>query len=237
MKIKVIFDKDTDRKNLNVGWGVSFLIEENILFDTGEKGEWLIDNMEKLKVDIKKIRKIVISHDHWDHTGGLWELLKRVENVKVYGCRGFSERFKAEVSKLGAEFVESDAVREIEKNIFVTGEMVGNYKGMFISEQALVVSTNNGLTVVTGCSHPGIVKIVEKVKSDFAGERIWLVMGGFHLMNKEKREIDLIVDSFVKMGVVNAGPTHCTGYDAQGEFKKVYKDKYVAVKVGGTIEV
>jgi len=237
MKIRIIFDKDTDKKNLNTGWGVSFLIGDSVLFDTGEKGEWLLDNMEKLKVDIKKIKKIVISHDHWDHTGGLWELLKKTENVKVYGCHGFSEEFKNRVRELDAEFIESDTINEIENGIFVTGEIKGRYKDEHISEQALVVKTNNGLTVITGCSHPGIVKVIEKVKNRFLKEKIWMVFGGFHLMNKERREINLIVDSFIKMGVVNTGPTHCTGYDAQEEFKKAYKDKYIAVKVGNTIEV
>ena len=237
MKIRIIFDKDTGRRGLNTGWGVSFLIGDSVLFDTGEKGEWLLDNMENLGVNIKKIKRIVISHDHWDHTGGLWELLKKTGGVSVYSCRGFSEEFKDRVRKLGAELIESDTVNEIESGVFVTGQIKGRYKEEYIFEQALVMKTDNGLTIATGCSHPGIVKIIEKVKGDFPGDKIWMVFGGFHLMNKERREIKLIVDNFIKMDVVNAGPTHCTGYDAQEEFKRVYKDKYIAIKVGDTIEV
>ena len=76
MKIQVLFDKDSEDKKLHIGWGVSFLIDDKILFDTGEKGEWLLENMRFLKVSIDKIEAIVISHDHWDHWGGLWDLLK-----------------------------------------------------------------------------------------------------------------------------------------------------------------
>ena len=47
MKIKILFDKDTKNKRLYTGWGVSFLIDEKILFDTGENGQWLMENMEK----------------------------------------------------------------------------------------------------------------------------------------------------------------------------------------------
>ena len=237
MKIRIIFDKDAGRRGLNVGWGVSFLIGNSVLFATGEKGEWLLDNMESLGVDIKKIKKIVISHDHWDHTGGLWELLKKTENVKVYGCRGFSEEFKNRVRERGAELIELDTINEIESGIFVTGQIRGRYKEEYISEQALVIKTDNGITIVTGCSHPGIVKIIEKVKSEFLTEKIWMVLGGFHLMNKERREIKLIVESFIKLSVVNTGPTHCTGYDAQEEFKRAYEDNYIAIKVGDAIEV
>ena len=73
MQIKVLFDKDALNKTLYAGWGVSFLIGESILFDTGENGEWLIHNIKQLKVDLNKLQAAVISHDHWDHTRGLWE--------------------------------------------------------------------------------------------------------------------------------------------------------------------
>ncbi|MFA5101478.1 MAG: MBL fold metallo-hydrolase, partial [Candidatus Omnitrophota bacterium] len=76
MNIKVLYDKNTTNKKLHTGWGVSFLIDDTILFDTGEKGESLLENMRSLGVDINKIEAVVLSHDHWDHTGGLWDLLK-----------------------------------------------------------------------------------------------------------------------------------------------------------------
>ena len=68
MKVKVLFDKVAGKKELITGWGVSFLIGDEVLFDTGENGEWLVKNIRELKVDIDKIKAVVISHDHWDHT-------------------------------------------------------------------------------------------------------------------------------------------------------------------------
>ena len=58
-KIKVLFDKDTLDKRLKSGWGLSFLIDENVLFDTGENGKYLLRNMEVLSVNIEKIEKTV----------------------------------------------------------------------------------------------------------------------------------------------------------------------------------
>jgi len=57
---------------------------ENILFDTGAKGKILLNNIEKLDVDIEKISKIVISHEHWDHYGGLKALVPLVRDIELY---------------------------------------------------------------------------------------------------------------------------------------------------------
>jgi len=61
-------------------WGVSIWIEEKetaVLFDTGGDPSTLWDNMVNSKVDIKKLSKIVISHNHWDHVNGLPILLEK----------------------------------------------------------------------------------------------------------------------------------------------------------------
>jgi len=210
MKVRILFDKDTKDKKLHTGWGVSFLIDEGILFDTGEKGSWLVENMKNLNVDINKIEAVVISHDHWDHTGGLWELLKKKEGLTVYACPNFSREFKEKTGELKGKLIETKKFAEITKNIFVTGEIEGKYKGQYMPEQALVVKTDKGLTVITGCSHPGIVKIVENVKKNFPNEGIHLVFGGFHLIDKDRRTVEFIVSEFKNLGVKKAGPTHCT---------------------------
>ena len=237
MEIRVIFDKEAQDERLKTGWGVAFLVDNKILFDTGEKGEYLLSNMALLGIDPKTIEGVVISHDHWDHTGGLQDLLKAAGPLKIYACPHFSREFKDKVKSAGAELVENSHFSRIAENIFVTGEISGEYKGVSIAEQALVAKTQNGLTIVTGCSHPGIVKIVEAVKKEFPQEKIFFVFGGFHLMDKQRREIQLIIDEFKKLGVIKAGPTHCSGYQAQEMFKQAYGDNAVEIKVGGKLEV
>ncbi|MEA2015826.1 MAG: MBL fold metallo-hydrolase [Actinomycetota bacterium] len=237
MKIQVLYDKEAVRKGLHSGWGVSFLINDEILFDTGENGGRLLDNMKKLNVDIGKISSVVLSHDHWDHTGGLWHLLKRREGLKIYSCPCFSPEFKKRVKKLKGRIIESDGIKEIKKNIFVTGEIAGEYKGSYMGEQSLVMKTGRGLIIATGCSHPGIIKIIKQVIMDFPGMKIYLVFGGFHLLHKSEEEIRPIAEEFKELGIEKAGPTHCTGDQAQMIFREVYKDNYVHIKVGLTLEV
>jgi len=237
MKIKILFDKDAEKRKLHSGWGVSFLVDNRVLFDTGENGKWLIKNMGLCKVDIDRIQAVVISHDHWDHQGGLWELLKRRKNIRVYACPNFSAEFKNKVKKLKGRLIKKKKPAEILKDIYITGEIAGEYKGEYMPEQALVIKTAKGISVITGCAHPGIIKILNNVKNNFSKENFYAVIGGFHLMNKDEHLIEIIVDRFKKMGVKKPGATHCSGTIAKEIFKRNYKKDFLQIRVGTEIEI
>jgi 7,8-dihydropterin-6-yl-methyl-4-(beta-D-ribofuranosyl)aminobenzene 5'-phosphate synthase len=237
MEINTIFDNETIDKKLRKGWGLSFLVGQKILFDTGENGLWLLENIRNLDIDAGRIDAVVISHDHWDHTGGLWEILKNRKGLKVYACPNFSSEFKKKVKELKGELVESDRATKIVDNIYTTGEIAGEYKGQYMPEQALVVKTDKGLAVITGCSHPGIVKMVKKVKKDFGSEKIHLVFGGFHLIDKYEPEIRSAAEELKEIGVEKVGPAHCSGYDAKLIFKEIYGDNFIPIKAGVKFEI
>nr|AEI30594.1 metallo-beta-lactamase superfamily protein [uncultured microorganism] len=237
MRIKVLFDKRALIEKFHTGWGVSFLIDDKILFDTGEKGDWLLENMRSLGVNIDKIEAVVISHDHWDHWGGLWDILKERKGLKVYSCPGFSKEFKDKVKEAQAELVENERVTEIMPDIYITGEIPGAYHGKYMAEQAMVLKTKNGLTIITGCAHPGILKMIEKAKTKFPAEPIYLVLGGFHLMESDRRAIEIVAENFKTMGITKAAPTHCSGEIAEDIFKKYYTENFVSIKVGQEMEV
>jgi 7,8-dihydropterin-6-yl-methyl-4-(beta-D-ribofuranosyl)aminobenzene 5'-phosphate synthase len=236
MQIKVLFDSQTLDKSLFGGWGISFLVGKDLLFDTGERGDWLLNNMEKMNVSPKDLKAIVISHDHWDHTSGLWQLLKHNRQVKVYACPNFSLDFKENVKTFGAELIEVANFTQVAKNIYTTGEIAGKYIGEYIAEQAVLVESEKGLVVLTGCAHPGIITILERVK-DNLGNRIYMVLGGFHLIEEDRRIIELIISKFCKLGVEKVGPTHCSGKETEKLFKEEYKDNFIPVKAGMKLEV
>ena len=237
MQVKIIFDNEAISKKLSIGWGFSCLVNDNILFDTGEKDGYLFENMRNMDIDISHIKTAVISHDHWDHTGGLWRLLEQNKGIKVYSCPNFSAQFKNTVKQLEGSLIEADRFTEIAKDIFVTGEISGIYKGQYIPEQALIVKTKNGISVITGCSHPGIIKMLGKVNEQFPHEQIYSVFGGFHLMDEDNRFIEIIANKFREMKIKKAGPTHCSGKKAEEIFKEKYSDNFIALKAGQVLDV
>ncbi|MGD9014855.1 MAG: MBL fold metallo-hydrolase [Candidatus Omnitrophota bacterium] len=236
MQVKVLFDKQALSNKLHTGWGVSFLINNRILFDTGENGQWLIDNMHQMNVEIDKLQAIVISHDHWDHTGGLKEILKKMK-LRVYGCPNFSIDFKDKIDYLNSELISLNKITEISQNIYSTGEITGLYAGREIAEQAMVMRTDKGISVLTGCSHPEIIKILTKIKSEFPKEKFYLVAGGFHLIEQDARLVKIIAEDFKNLEVAKVGPTHCTGKEAEDILKDAYKDDFLPIRVGQTIEI
>ncbi|MDP8216829.1 MAG: MBL fold metallo-hydrolase [Candidatus Kaelpia imicola] len=237
MKTEIFFNNNVINKKFSAGWGFSCLVNSCILFDTGESGKYLFNNIKIMRADISRVEAVVISHDHWDHTGGLWELLKKRKELKVYACPGFSREFKEKVKKLQGKLVEADKFTKIEKNIFITGEISGSYDGQYMPEQALIVKTENGISVITGCAHPGVVKMVEKVKEEFPKEQLYFVFGGFHLMDKDKRAVEVVVERFKEMNVKKVGPTHCSGRKAENIFEDRYGSGFVSIKAGQVFEI
>ena len=236
MKITVIFDSVSARKDLSTGWGVSFIINDKVLFDTGEKGAYLIKNLSALKINTGAIESAVISHDHWDHQGGLWALLEKTKHLKVYACPGFSKEFKARVSSGGGRLIEAGAFTKIAKDVYITGEIAGEYASQYMPEQALVLKTRRGLAILTGCAHPGIIKIIENVRKNTSGT-IYLVGGGFHLIDSPQSTVASIIEKFRCLEVKKVAPLHCTGKEAAALFKEAYGDDFIEAKAGQTIVV
>ena len=67
--------------------GLSFLIEadgEKILFDTGQSAEVIAHNLDVLGEDLRDLQYVCLSHGHYDHTGGLRDIIKRTDRAKVF---------------------------------------------------------------------------------------------------------------------------------------------------------
>ncbi|MDP8213097.1 MAG: MBL fold metallo-hydrolase [Candidatus Zapsychrus exili] len=237
MDIKILFDSVALDNKFLTGWGVSYLIDDKILFDTGEDPYFLLSNMACMNAKIDDITTVIISHDHWDHTGGLEGILKTKKGINIYICHDFNQKFKDQIKNLHGIAIETDKITEIQKNIFTTGEMFGIYDGGYMPEQALIVKTENGITVITGCAHPGILEILEKVQENFPQEKLYFVLGGFHLKDTKRGEIEGIVARFKDMGVEKVGASHCSGKKAEEIFKEGYGENFIPIRIGQTLKI
>jgi len=231
-KITVLFDNFPYKEGLESSWGFSVLVNTpggDILFDTGGDGNMLLSNMQKLQIAPGNIDIIVFSHIHGDHTGGLFAFLKQNSDVNIFVPQAFGQKFKNKVVENGAEITEVGESRQICKDVYSTGQL-----GLLIKEQGLVLKTDKGLILITGCAHPGIVKMLKAVKEIF-NEDIVLAMGGFHLEWSTQGKIQKVISSFKELGVRNAGPCHCTGEKARAIFKTEYEEHFIELGAGRII--
>jgi 7,8-dihydropterin-6-yl-methyl-4-(beta-D-ribofuranosyl)aminobenzene 5'-phosphate synthase len=191
--------------------------------------------MERMNVDITQIEAVVISHDHWDHIDGLWDILKKRPDIIVYLCPGFSSECKKKIKNAGGRIVESSYSMKIGENVFLTGEIASIYKNEYMPEQSLIIKKDKGITVITGCAHPGIVRIVDRVIELFPDEHLHMIAGGFHLKDTNEMEIKHIINEFKKRNIDYVAPAHCTGEEAVRLLKETYGERFLSVRAGETI--
>jgi len=170
--------------------------------------------MKKMTLNPKNIDFVFISHLHEDHTCGLSGILEIKPNLRVYKPESFS------------------GPSQIVDGVWTTGPL-----GREIVEQSLIISSEKGLVVITGCAHPGVVNIVKKIKKIFPQESIYLVLGGFHLGGALDYELKSIIADFRKLGIQKVAPCHCSGDICRELFKEEYKKNFIENGVGKIIEI
>jgi 7,8-dihydropterin-6-yl-methyl-4-(beta-D-ribofuranosyl)aminobenzene 5'-phosphate synthase len=228
----IVYDNNAYDSSLRTAWGFACLVEigeTRVLFDTGGNGTILLDNMEKLGFDPQAIDVVVLSHAHGDHIDGLGALLQTGAKPTVYVPASFSTVFKDGV-RAKTELLEVVDPIEIVPGVYTTGEV-----GSGIIEQALVVRTDEGLVVITGCAHPGVAEMVRAAKETVEGyvaADVFLVMGGFHLGDAGHSHIQRIIADFGDLGVQRVAPCHCTGESARQVFAEAFGDDCTPAGVG-----
>jgi 7,8-dihydropterin-6-yl-methyl-4-(beta-D-ribofuranosyl)aminobenzene 5'-phosphate synthase len=197
MTITVVYDNIGYDSRLRTSWGFSCLVEldeSTLLFDAGGDGDVLLHNMSALGLDPLEIDLLAISHIHGDHTGAVGSVLAMGVRPVVYMPHSFPASFKDQVRSMTEVREISDPITIME-GVYSTGEL-----GSDIIEQSLVLDTPEGLVVITGCAHPGIVNTVRRAKK-LHHDEIYLVMGGFHLREKSQAELEDIIAELQRLGV------------------------------------
>lgn len=230
MKIKIIYDNCKASEDFQEGWGFSCLVDlghRKILFDTGADKEAFFSNLAKMGARCAEFTDVVYSHKHGDHIAGLEVILAQLkQGTRLFVPKKFP--IKTVPASICCEIV--DDFKEIDSRIYSL-VLKG---GFLLYEQALIIETKNGLVVITGCAHPGIIHLLQEVKKRL-DQPIHLVLGGFHLFRKRQGTIDAIVQGFKDLNVQLAAPCHCTGPLAIERFKRVYQNRFYPIGSGATL--
>ncbi len=234
--LKILYDNSAQGEKLKYGWGFSCVINDTLLFDTGEDFEKLQYNIKEMEIDISKITTLIISHDHWDHTGGLKEIVPVLPNLqKIYLPQSSSSELKS-IAEDKAIMGNSKYV-SLSENIILTKNFKTEYKGNTLYEQSLLLKTEDSFyTILAGCAHPGIDVMVSEIEKDL-DINIKAVIGGFHLTNAKDEKIISIALTLKELGITKVGPTHCSGKNAKEIFKNEFPGNYINIFTGKEVEI
>jgi 7,8-dihydropterin-6-yl-methyl-4-(beta-D-ribofuranosyl)aminobenzene 5'-phosphate synthase len=225
--ITIIYDNYQADQNLETDWGFACLVEyqgNKLLFDAGRKPDLYKKNLTLLDIHPEEIPTLFISHEHDDHTAGMPWITEVNPTVTCYLPASYADQLKAS----GTLPPNSKAIKK-PSHLFGPFYSTGDDFVAF-REQGLVIKTENGGVLITGCGHPGAVPMVALAEKEL-GIEIHTVIGGLHLMRNSGEELEQLAATLKDMGVKQICPTHCTGDNSITSFKASYGEGYIS---GGT---
>jgi len=221
-----------------------------------------------LGIDLQSVGTVVLSHGHYDHTGGLREVLYRTGEVRVVAHpEAFAPKYvrlqetareryigvpfcREELESLGANFILSREAWALAEGLWVTGEverevawepaderLLVRENGLLSRDPlrddlSLILVTSEGLILVLGCAHAGVVNIVQRAMELTACTRVRALIGGMHLVKAHAEFLEKTAGILEEWGVEQIVAAHCTGWMAGAFLRQRLGDRVRMGEVG-----
>jgi 7,8-dihydropterin-6-yl-methyl-4-(beta-D-ribofuranosyl)aminobenzene 5'-phosphate synthase len=102
---------------------------------------------------------------------------------------------------------------------------------------ALVINTDFGLVVISGCAHRGIVNNLLQASKLTGVDTAYATIGGTHLHRATGERIDRTIESLLGMGIQKLGVSHCTGFEASSRLAMAFEDRFFLNNAGTQIDL
>lgn len=242
MRVVNLIENLVYKQGLVAEHGLSLYIEtsdKKILFDTGQSGLFM-QNAAKLGITIEDIDMVILSHGHYDHTGGLYPFLQKNTRAKVYAKNEiFTAKYHGQSRFIGIEkneellkdrLIPIRTVTEVLPDVFIMPDISiynpsdTHFGGMLVKqgnefmpdefndELFLTLKHNGQINIVTACSHRGITNICQTAANYFRLP-VNLVLGGFHIKECSTAQYKEIINYIKQIQPKKIGVCHCTGVE------------------------
>lgn len=254
MKVVTLMENTACREDLCFEHGLSLYLEtqnHKILFDAGQSGAFA-DNAEKLGMNLAQVDFAVLSHGHYDHSGGLWKFLEINGQGPVYvSSHAFEPHYSAK-GYIGVDpaLKNHDRIRYVAEEtnlaegitLYMLGSAPMDTAGLqmeengvrkpddFRHEQYLMIEEQGKRILISGCSHKGILNIVDAFRPD-------ILIGGFHFMKIEDEEtLKAAAKKLLEYDTIYY-TGHCTGRKQYDHLKDIMGEKLHYIAAGTILEL
>lgn len=272
-KITTLIENNSDYNNKLINeHGLSLLIEtkdNRYLFDTGQTSDFL-KNANALNINLNNLNGIILSHGHYDHTGGVIDLLKTHTNINnlyiskyfnnnkykklnngSYKYNGIPFNLHQIESLIHTKKIDSDMYK-LCSNIYIFSNFTMTNKYEILNENMLIksnkeyiidtfkdeisicINTSKGIVIIAGCSHRGIINIINSIKNKL-NKKVRGIIGGTHLIHCNSKRLQFTLNELTNLNLEFLAVSHCTGSENINILKETFKDKFILNNTGKTI--
>jgi 7,8-dihydropterin-6-yl-methyl-4-(beta-D-ribofuranosyl)aminobenzene 5'-phosphate synthase len=236
-------------------WGFAALVDadgQRILFDTGANEDTVSRNLDRLRISLEGVERVVLSHNHWDHTTGLLPLRRRFTAAssstlrtllvapglfwpRVDASGRVDERMagiRRDYEATGGRVVDVERPMQLQRGVWLTGPVprvhpernwsalgkvrspTGDVEDTVPEDMTLAVQTTDGLVLLFGCGHAGVINTLEHVRKAIDPSPVKAIIGGLHLFAADEPQLSWTASQLKRFGVQQLVGAHCTGIEA-----------------------